>query len=94
MKQVKIRNLPPVRLQIPANDFDKPEVLQLFEHAQRCGFTAIRFPAEMGYCRVNLTVVGPKPEQTDDNLALLGSQAEVAFQQLLDEVKALTEQPR
>ena len=94
MKQKQVRYLPTVRLQIPLEYINKPEVLQLFNDAQRCGFTTVRYPADAGYCRVDLAVIGPEPKQVEDNLALLGSQSEVDFQQLTDEIKALTKQFR
>lgn len=94
MKENKVRNLPPIWLKIPVDDLNKPEVLQMFDDAQRCGFTAIRLPAKHGVVRVTFTVMRPQGQQAEDDLALFSGEPEEPAEELADLLKPLAEGQR
>ena len=92
MKKIKVGNLAPVRLQIPVDDLNKPEVLQLFQDAQCSGLATIRYPANHGYCRVDLTVIGPQPEEHENDFPLRRGEAKGILQEITDPVETLEEE--
>jgi len=92
MKKIKVGDLSPIRLKIPVDDFNKPEVIEQLKYAQRCGFTTIRFPAEHGYCRVTLAVMNPQLQQGEYNLALFGGEPQCSLEETSDMIELLNKE--
>ena len=92
VKKVKIRNLPPVGLQIPIDGFNKPVALEFIKGAPRSRFTTPWFLAKAGYCRVTLTIVGPKAKHPENELPLSRRKAEDELQAITDLIEAFKQE--
>jgi len=89
MEKNEAGNLPPVRLEIPADASHQALVLQFSKDAERRRLGTSWFLTQGGYLRVTLAIVGPKAHPPKDELPLSRRQAEDSLQELANTVVAL-----
>jgi len=89
IKPVKVRNLPAVRSQITVDNTNQPEVLQDSDSPPEGGFTTPWLLCNLGFFRINLTIVSPEAKEPEGYFPLSRRQAQDQLEQVSDIIKLL-----
>jgi hypothetical protein len=73
---------------------DKPEILEDPESAPKRSFLTPWIRGDHGLFRVDLAIIGPEPEETENNFSLAGGELDRICQAIADLVKSLEEELR
>jgi hypothetical protein len=88
MKQIKIRDLPPVGFHYPIHSLYQTEPLQESDGTPRSRYTTAWFLTKHGYFRINLSIVGPKLKEPKGEIPLSNCKPEDILKEISDLVAA------